>query len=35
LPSNDIRAIYVDKYASSGRSVYFATDKGIAVYGGP
>ena len=35
LPSNDIRAIHVDKYASTGRSVYFATDNGVAVYTGP
>jgi hypothetical protein len=35
LPSNDIRAIHVDKYAASGRTVYFATDNGIAIYTGP
>jgi hypothetical protein len=35
LPSNDIRAIHVDKYAPSGRSVYIATDYGVAVYTGP
>ena len=35
LPSNDIRAIHVDKYATTGRTVYFATDYGVAVYNGP
>ena len=35
LPSNNIRAIYLDKYAASGRGVYFATGNGIAVYTGP
>ncbi len=35
LPSNDIRAVHVDKYAASGRTVYFATDYGIGVYTGP
>jgi ligand-binding sensor domain-containing protein len=34
LPSNDIRAIYLDQYASSGRTVYFATDNGVAAYSG-
>ena len=35
LPSNDVRAVYLDKYAPSGRGIYFATDNGIAVYTGP
>ena len=35
LPSNDVRAVYLDKYAPSGRTIYFATDNGIAVYAGP
>lgn len=35
LPSNDIRSIYLDQYASSGRTIYLATDNGIASYTGP
>ena len=35
LPSNSIRAIYLDKYAASGRALYFATAAGVAVYTGP
>jgi hypothetical protein len=30
LPSNDIRAVWFDKYGSPG-GVYFATDNGISV----
>jgi hypothetical protein len=32
LPSNDIAAVWFDKYAATGAGVYFATDNGIAVY---
>jgi streptogramin lyase len=35
LPANGIRQVYVDKYQASGRTVYFATNNGIAVYAGP
>ena len=35
LPSNNIRGVYLDKYAASGRAVYFATSAGIAGYTGP
>ena len=35
LPSNNIRAVYLDKYAASGRAVFFATASGIAAYTGP
>jgi hypothetical protein len=34
LPSSWIRSVYSDKYASSGRAVYFATAGGVALYTG-
>jgi hypothetical protein len=34
LPSNWVRSVHSDKYAASGRAVYFATAAGVALYTG-